>query len=367
MRPVTDRFLSTVRGSHAMCSRARVVAPGQTGVNPTGTTEIPITVGDVQLDSTAQIRATLDLTTEWDFPLDASGLIAPYGNEVFIERGIIYGDGVREWVSQGYFRLYSTEQDTAPNGQINLTGRDRMSGIIDARVLAPFQFDLNTSVAAIFDNLVGEVYPGAVIVYDFDAAGTSFTSSHVIDEDRYAFLKDICDSLGKVMWWDYAGRLQVRTAPNPASPVVTVNHGRDGVLAKLSRSLNRDSVYNAVVATGEAPGESPPVRAVAMDQNPNSPTYWYGPFGKVPKFYSSTFIQTAGQAQTAANAMLARAFGLPYNVDFTMVPNPALEPLDAVELAYSDRFDSETHVIESMTIPLDAGGVLAAKTRQVIR
>lgn len=365
MRPVSDRFLATVRGSHAMASRARVCAPGQTGVDPVGV-EIPIVAGDVKLDATAEIRATLDLTTEWEFPTSASGLLTPYGNELFVERGIVYGDGGTEWVSQGYFRMYETDQPNAPDGQIQLDGRDRMSGIIDARPLAPMEFGAGTSVAAIFNFLVGEVYPGAIILFDFDAGATTFPSSHVLEDDRYSFLKDIADSLGKVMYWDYAGRLRVETAPDPTVPVFTVNHGRDGVVASVARRLKRDGVYNAVVATGEQAGETPPVRAVAYDLNPNSPTYWNGPFGKVPKFYSSTFITTTEQAQAAADAMLARQLGLPYNVDFSMVPNVALEPLDPIELSYANRLTAERHVIQTLTVPLDAGGVMQATTREQI-
>jgi len=365
MRPVSDRFLSTVRGSHAMASRARVCAPGQTGVNPLGV-EIPIVSGDVKLDSTADIRATLDLTTEWEFPATASELLTPYGNELFVERGIVYGDGGTEWVSQGYFRMYEVDQQDAPDGEIQIDARDRMSGIIDARPEAPMEFGSGTSVSSIFDFLVGEVYPGAVILFDFDAGATTFPSSHVLEDDRYKFLKDIADSLGKVMYWDYAGRLRVETAPDPTVPVFTVNHGRGGVVATVSRRLKRDGVYNAVVATGEQAGETPPVRAVAYDHNPSSPTYWDGPFGKVPRFYSSSFITTIAQAQSAADAMLARQLGLPYNVDFSMVPNVALEPLDPIELSYSNRLDSELHVIQTLTVPLDAGGVMQGTTREQI-
>ncbi|MFD4196616.1 DUF5047 domain-containing protein [Amycolatopsis thermoflava] len=371
MRPVSDRFLATVRGSHSMASRVRVVPPGLTGVNPGPLDaagkplhEIPILSGDVILNSTADIRGTLDLTTEFEWPADASGLLTPYGNELFVERGIVYGDGVTEWVGQGYYRLYDVDQKSAPNGPIKIAARDRMSGIIDARPLAPQEFGAGVSVQAIFDFLVGEVYPGAVILFDFDAAATTFPSSHVLEDDRYKFLKDIADSLGKVMFWDYAGRLRVQAAPDPTTPVFDVNHGRGGVVATVSRSLSRQAVYNAVVATGEAPGEAPPVRAVALDLNASSPTYWHGPFGKVPKFYSSTFITTVGQAQAAANAMLARQLGLPYNVDFSMVPNVALEPLDPIRLSYPDK--SEAHVIESLTIPLDAEGAMSATTREQI-
>lgn len=363
MRPVSDQFLETVRSSHQMAAHAWVVAPGQTGVEPDGI-EIPIIAGDVKYDATADIRATLDLTThdaDWVAALDDA--LTPYGNEIFVQRGVQYGDGSEELVSQGYYRIYSVDQQDAPKGSLQITARDRMSGIIDADPLAPMQFGDGTSVAAVFAYLIEEVYPGAVIVYDFDAGGTLFTSSHALEDDRYGFLKDIADSLGKVFYVDYAGRFRLETAPDPTAPVFDVTHGKGGVIAKVARSLNRDGVYNAIVATGEPAGEDPPVRGVALDLNPNSPTYWNGPFGKVPKFYSSTFLTTDDQCTTAAAAMLARQLGVPYSVNFDAVPNPALEPLDSVRVSYSDRQMPEVHVIDTLTIPLDSGTAMSATTK----
>lgn len=355
-----------------MSSRVRVISPGLTGTNPgplaPGTNaplnEIPITTGDVTFDATADIQSTVDLSTMYPFPDNASGLLAPYGNELYVERGITYGDGSTEWVGQGYYRIYSVDQDEAPDGEVKVAGRDRMSGIIDAKREAPFEFGTGTSVGAAFDFAVGEVYPTAVIEYDFDEAATLFTTTHILDEDRYAFLKAIADSLGKVMFFDYRGYLQVVSAPDPVTPVFTVNHGDQGVAISISRSLDREGAYNAFVVLGEQVGEDPPVRAVAYDLNPASPTYWNGPFGKVPSKTTNSFVTTPQQAQDAADAMLARTMGVPYSVDFTMVPNTALEVRDSIKVAYSDTHRQEIHVIETMRIPLDAETPMTGTTRQ---
>jgi hypothetical protein len=352
-----------------MVARARIVAPGLTGTNP-GTlvagepvNAIPISVGDVKFDGTADIRATLELTTMAPFPTSASDLLTPYGNEIFIERGIDFGP-TREWVSQGYYRIYSVDQDEAPDGPVVVGGRDRMSGIIDADRESPKEYPDGTSVEAVFVDLVGEVYPGATIQFDFAASTTLFSTTHIVEEDRYAFLKDIADSLGKIMYWDYQGFLQVKTAPDPTQPVFDVDHGEDGVVVKVSRSLNRDGAPNAVVMVGEQVGEAPPVRAVAYDMNPLSPTYWLGPYGKVPIKVSSSFVETQPQAQDAANAKLARLLGVPYSIDFTMVPHPGLEVLDPVRVSYSDRHSAEIHVIQTLTVPLNAEAAMDGTSRQ---
>ena len=123
MRPVSDAFLDAVRGSHRMCARARVCPPGQTGVDPDGV-DIPILAGQVEQDATADVRATVDLTTDGSaWTAEVGDLLTPYGNELFVERGIVFGNGDREWVSQGYFRIDSVEQDDARSAGCVSPGR----------------------------------------------------------------------------------------------------------------------------------------------------------------------------------------------------------------------------------------------------
>lgn len=364
MRPVSEKFLRTVRSTHRMRARARVVDGHQTGTTPTGT-EIPIITGNVVFDSTADIRSTLDMETAGTFTTAGDGLLTPYGNEIFVERGIDYGNGQTEWVSLGYFRIDSIEQSTVPNGTLRISGSDRMAGIVDARLEGPVQFLAGTTLGAALESLVLDVYPTATIEYDFDPDANPFTSSHISDEKRYEFLLDLVRSRGKVMFWDHRGVLVVKSPPDPDTPVFTVSAGRDGVLVSASRELSRDGVYNSVVASGETADGQPPVLAVARDMSPQSATRWGGPFGKVPRFYTSPFIQTTEQAATAATALLRQSLGLPFSVDFTSVCNPALEPLDPVLIVTSVADPAgRTHILDQLTIGLMAGDALSAQTRE---
>lgn len=364
-RPVSDAFQRAIRGSHAMNARARVCSTFQTGTDPAGTV-IPIIAGDVAFDSTSDVRASLDLTTDGTgmWPSSANLLLAPYGNEVFVERGVQFGGGTTEWVSLGYYRIVAPEQDTAPDGPIRLTGQDRMVGIVRARFTAPRQYLSFASFGEVVEDLVLDVYPSATIEWDDATSGDAIGRTLAGEEDRYGLLKDLVTSVGKVAYWDHRGVLVIRDPPDASSPVYEVNHGQDGVLVSMSRELSSEGVYNAVVASGEAADTDNPVRAVAVDVNPGSPTYWYGRFGQSPRFYSSPFITTTAQAASAAAAILKVSLGLPYSVDFAMVPAVFLEPLDPVRVTYSHRASSETHVIESMTVPLTAAQAMTATTRE---
>lgn len=304
---------------------------GQTGTSPTGTL-IPIISGDVQLDGNASIRATLDMTTDGTgmFPDNASDLLTPYGNELFARVCLVFGGGAVERVSLGYFRIQDSSQSNAPDGPIQIGAQDRMAGIIDYRLPAPVQFQSTDTYGSVVTELVQDVYPWATVQWD-DLSYTNFLGRSVVaEEDRYDFLNELITSLGKIWYWDHRGILVIKNVPAEDDPVWNVNSGENGVLVSMSRELTRDGVYNAMVVTGEALDDVDPVRAMAVDDNPASPTYFYGPFGKVTTFYNSSFITTVGQAQTAADALLTKKLGLPYNVDFQSIRNPALEPYDPV-------------------------------------
>lgn len=363
MRPVSDAFLRTLTGSHTMLATATVCTTFQTGVSPTGTA-IPILGGDAQIDGTADIRSTLDLETDGTamWPTAAASLLAPYGNEIYVRRGLLHS--AAEYVGLGYFRIDGPEQDNPPNGPIRLSGRDRMAGIIDAQLLAPQQFGTTASLGFIMSTLVGQVYPTAVIEWDDATSAAVLTRPLICEQDRFQFLDDLVRSRGKIWYWDYRGVLVIKSAPNPAVPVWEVSAGAGGVLLSVSRHLTREGVYNAVVAQGEAFDSFPPVRGVAYDNNPLSPTYYGGRFGPVPKFFSSPSLFSPGQAAAAAEAELRRNLGLPYSMDLSCVPNPALEPWDpvAVRIAASQR--REIHILERITVPLTASDAMTASTRE---
>jgi hypothetical protein len=281
---------------------------------------------------------------------------------VHVRRGIDVAGGATEWVSLGYFRLYSTGQSGAPTGSVRLTGRDRMSAIVDSRTLSPLQFTSGQTVRQMTETLVLQVIPSAVIAYDFDPDAVTLGRTIVVEQDRYPALLDLARSLGKVAYWDHAGVLQLKSPPDPSAPVYSVTAGHDGVLVSLDRELARDGIYNAVVASGEAADNKAPPRGVARDMSPASPTYWWGRFGQVPRFYSSPLLTSSGQARAAAAAMLSRSLGTPYQVDLTFVPNPALEPLDPVLISLAEG-RQEVHTLQTIGVGLTAADAMTGTTK----
>lgn len=376
MRPVSSSFLNTVRGAHRAVFRARVIDPGLTGNNPgplkadgSPLNEIPIGSGDVTFDTTADVNGTVEITTSLDWPLTSTSVGNPYGQELYVERGVMYANGIKEFVGLGYFRIDSVSQNQAPKGTLSLSGSDRMAYVRDGRNLQPVVFSAGSSLGAVIDFVVGDAIPGGVTTaYDFDAYNTFLESQHVMAEDKVQFLSDLLTSYAKVGYFRYDGVYQVKAPPSSKTvPVFEVNSGKNGVLCSMTRTITRESVYNAVVATGEAANDLPPVYGIVVDNDPASATYWYGKFGHAPRFFSSSFLTNESQCLSAAASILASATGLPYVVSLGVVPNPALEGWDVISVNYSETRAIEAHIIEKITYSLSVDGEMGIDTRKQYR
>jgi hypothetical protein len=370
LRPVSSEFLATIRGSHRAVFKAVVLDTFQTGVSPTGV-EIPIISGDVTSSAKADIRSTLNLTTDTPWPRKTSDLLMPYGNEIAVSRGVAFGNGRREWVQLGIFRINTPAQTDVPDGTITIDAEDRMSGIIDAEFIYPRQFPAAMLRGALVALLIGEVYPSAVVEWDDGTAtsGLPLGRSIVVDTDRFGTLKELLTSLGRIGYWDYRGVFVVRTAPLvTGAPAWRINAGENGVLTEMSRNLTRKGVKNIIIATGESADATAPVIGVVADLTPNSPTRYGGPFGPVPGRISSPLFSTNAQCVTAATAELRKSLGLPYQVSLGSIVNAALEPYDVVEVAYpvksrSRTLVTEVHVLDDVVIPLDVSTAGSLATR----
>lgn len=352
-------FQNATAGSHTARIEARLLTTYQTGPDPDGT-ETLITSGDVTYDASADIWATAEVSTYGSWPRTAASALAPYGNEIFLRRGIdLGGANGTIWSELGYFRI--VEPTGEGDGLIRVTLEDRMAGLIDARFLTPRVIGKGRTVGNVFRDLVEEVYPLAEVVFDDAAEFGTLARDVIVEKDRYQFLADLTESLGKVMHWDGHGRLQVRTPPIASTPRWRISSGAGGVLIRADKRITRRDVYNAVVARGEGAGEEAAALGVAVDDNPESPTYFHGRFGQVPKFYSSPLLADNAGAQKAAATMLRNQLGVPYNADLTAVANPAVRPWDPV-LVTTRGGDREAHVLKNVTVPLGVENALTART-----
>lgn len=357
-----SEFAPLVSGSHTARFRCVAVEGFQTGDNPTGR-ELDILDGSVEFDATAEIRATAEVEVAEPWPSVRDQSLAVFGSEVFLARGVNQGSAGTLWASLGYYRINDSDQDNAAKGPLSLQLQDRMSTLIDSRFLAPRQWLVGTSVGDIVNEVVLEIYPEAEIIYDDDSNLSQLGRSLIVEESRYNVLDTIATGLGKIFYWNNTGQLVFETIPGDDIVDWTVRAGPGGAMVEASRSLTRDEVYNAVVVNGEGPDQLAPVRAVAVDAQESSVTFFGGPFGRVPRFYASPFITTQLQAENAAVSLLRRSLGAPYDVGLSAIPNPALQPYNVLRVIYDDG-TREKHITEKCSIPLNVDDALEIATRQ---
>jgi len=351
-----------VAGSHRMVVEAYVLREFASGNNPGGE-PIPILGGEVVMDGTADVQRTLTLTTGGvDFPRRIGDLLLPDGTEIFVRRGVDIGTDIL-WAPLGYYRIETPEQDDAPDGPIVIRAFDRMKGLIGSPLLAPRQFTEEDTFADVFTALVGDVYPGATILFDDDLGDEPLGRVLVVEQNRYEPLRTLAQGRGKIVYWDGEGVLRVETAPDPSEPLWEVRAGRGGVLSRVRRRITRTDVVNAVVVRSQASRDLGPARAVAIDDGPQSITRFGGRFGAVPAHITVPVETTVEQARETARLTLLRRAGLPFQVEVESVPNPALKPFDPFRVTLRNG-ERERHVAERITLPLTAQGVMRIASRE---
>lgn len=362
MRPVSDAFKAAITQSHRMAVLVEVLQDS-TVIRTLDT----VTGGTVTLDAKAQSRGRVDLTLVDDgtlslVPTTAASTLAPYGRELRVSRGIRYPDNSLELVRLGVFRFDETTISESPGSlEIQVAGPDRSDRISTARFEAPFQIASGTNVATAILAIITPAYPD--VVTDFVTTAVTTPDIFVEEEgDRWELALKLARDAGLRLYFNGDGTL-VLDVDSTGQPVITLAEGTTGVLLSGGRRWTSQGAFNRVIATGENTGVGTPVRGVATDLNPLSPTYYNGPFGPRPKFYRSQFIVTATQAQDAANAMLARELGTTQTVNFGTLVLPHLEPGDIATITRARVGINEDNVIDSLTIPLTHDGAMTGATR----
>lgn len=357
VRPVTDAFKAAIAQSHRVATRVEILADGAV-VRTIDT----VTAGTVTLDANAQARGRLDLTLVDDgtlVPSVPADLLAPYGRELRVSRGVEYPDGTQELVPLAVCRIDDVDVDQLP--VIHITGQDRSARITDARFEEPYEVAQGTNVATAILNLVQGAYPD--VTYSFTT--TMHNTGHMVAEeggDRWKLAQDFATNAGLRLYFDGDGTLVL--APESAgAAVVNLVEGDDGVLLTAAKRWTRTGTYNRAIAVGENMNEIAPVRGVATDENPLSPTFYGGSFGRVPVFMQSQFIVTADQALDAATAALARQLGTTQAVNFGSLVLPHLEPGDVARITRQAAMIDQDSIIDQLTIPLGAEGTMTGSMR----
>jgi hypothetical protein len=354
--PVSDRFLAALAQSHSPVTQVLLfLTTGEV-------IDLPHTGGSVTVDRAQAIRRTCTVTIADPalIPRTPTDQLATYGARLRISRGIDYGDGTQELVPLGVFRLDSVDGDVS-EGPVTLSGKDLAAIVADDKFTTPYRV-AGTVVSAITE-IIQRSVPGADILSQITNAAIG---SRVFDveADPWAGVQEIAAAAGAQCYASPDGEFTIATLPDLATtePVWAIEATEGGAYISGSRAMTSDGVHNGVLARGENTSDNvPPVKYLATDSDPNSPTYWSGPYGRRPLFYSSSTLITTAACQEAATLKLAQAKAPNASGDISSLPNPALEAGDVLRVMHEDG-SRELHQAAAFTVPLDLGGAFPIST-----
>ena len=358
MQAVSSRFLAALRVSHHVVVRALIYRPG----NPTPL-EAKVIGGQVRADRDARVRRQGSLNVAFSLVDDAETVrTLPFGGYVALERGIVYADATEELAPVGLLRIDAASW-TGEEGQATFSLSDRMAQVQDEPFTTPWApagLKPSDAVRAAVEQVFGTTIDYTI---ETDPASEPVLADVVYDQDRAQAVGDLASSVSAEAYFDAAGDFVL--APRPdldlLEPVWAVDAGEGGALEGVLENLDRTTVRNGVAVRGLGTADAPPVFALAVDDDPGSPTEWGGPFGKVATISSSSAVMTQAQADASARSQLNLRLGAARTLTLRALPNPAVEPGDAIEVHYSDG-RTEKQMINAVELPLDVTGSLTLVT-----
>jgi hypothetical protein len=268
----------------------------------------------------------------------------------------------------GVFRLSEDQIEDNGDRTIEVQAFDRSWSIARSRLEQPYVItageDYGTAMAAFLQF----VLPGCP--YDFADTPGRNTPLIVLDEqsDPWKALEDMAKSLGNEIFFNAIGTCVMRSEPDPLinAPSWTYGEGALATMTDVKVIYQAEPGYNEFIAESNAPGIAP-LRSIAQDLDPHSPTYINGPYGRVPEFYVSDFMRTQEQCDAAAQAGQLRNKGGTQIVDFNAEPNPAHDAKDIVSVVCAAEDLNDPFVLESFDIPLQPTlSSISCRKRQTI-
>lgn len=330
--------------------------------------------GSVTVDGTAAVRrmaSSIGLSSQSLVPRLAGDLLDPRaGNRLRLSRGIALSpqapSNEPEWIPLGTF-LLSDPQMAEDNGglKITVTGYDLSQIVARNAWIGPYS--TSGSVASVIGAMVADRAPALTVV----CSGTGPTLGSM------SFGLGASSS-GNDPWADVttvAAQASWQVAPNPlgvitAGPIPSAalnpsvwtfsDADPDCTVTAWQRDLSDSDTYTGVLITSEntgngTSGSSTVLSSLLWDTDPNSPTYYLGPYGKKPKLVSLPGLTVQADADAAAVTQLATLKGLTEIVTITAAPNPALDVGDVITATRSTLAISANYVISAISQPLGSG------------
>ena len=367
MLPTTQTARDMLAGPHEVYTRCEVWRQGTRLL-----ADLPVVSGNVRATLQSRVTRSLDLTVgpEW-FPEEPTDLLAPFGSELRIWRGVSPG-GVTNHPSFVWpvFRGRITKTSMRTAGAVTVAAVDRGGEVSRSPFEAPFSIVAGAPLHATFESVVSEAVPDATFgTYDVSDRGMPALAW---DEDRGKALDDMAAGAG-AFWYALAdGSYVLRAVPWVYS---------DGVAdLTIDRSLpifrdaeigwDAENVFNQVVVRSERTDGGAPGRYVARVSDPASPIAYDGAYGRKTLHSDAQSAYGAAGLQIVGETLLQRSQALAQSWSATIAPYPPLELGDLiqfdVEMGKDDRRRRSKQVVAGFSMPLTGKGDMSLDLRALM-
>ena len=357
---------------------------------------IPVEDGTVTIDRTSKdVRRTLSFTTAAEdlVPLSDYDPLQIYGNHVYVYRGVVWNlagidpnlykaklpltkewrvpaNGAYELVPLGVFRINKVSIDESEDGNINISvdasdisaniGKNAWTNPVTVWKSAysvpvaksdttPEAHYTATSTMDAIKMLIQDRWPKhnafGPPAFNFSGIADKQLTKPVVmgsqtvstsgSNSPWTDITALATALNAELFVDADGAFNLRAVPDPNTvpPVWSFLDGEGGLLTKATRELSDSKAVNYVIATGENTGAKTPIRSVQTDNDPSSPTYYLGTFGRVVGMEPGRKkLTTQAEVDAAAKTYLNWFVGGDESTNIEGVVNPALDVGDVIRV-----------------------------------
>jgi hypothetical protein len=368
--PVSDDFRPALIVDHVDTAVATVI-----DLDGATLATLQIMGGNVTFDIDRSVRAEAGDLTLIDpdgtlTPNDIADILSPLaGHEIKLERGIVYADGTSELVPLGVFGFNQVTVDLDNSGLTLTVGglQDRAGRVGESRYTKPYSIATSTALETVIKGLVQRGWPAAPGVDNLPTTGITITGrswGSEGDADPWNDAVDLADAQGYRLYFDGNGSLTMEQYQDLGDLEATVTYdSTNPIVLSIARTWDTFNTYNGVIAVGEGSGLLIPFQAVAWDDDPASPTYYLGAFGKRPRIYSSPNILSKADAVRTANAQLKKTLGVTETVSWTQIPDPSLQVGDGVQVTIDAAAVDNLYRIDRIDLPLSPMDLMQVTAR----
>jgi len=285
-------------------------------------------------------------------PIGVQHPLAANGQRLKVELGVQTGirdDGTPnvEYLQRRWYVIYESQ----PTGDtVSVEARGLLWLIQEARMVSPYQPSGTFTTA-----IRGLIEPALTVVFDPALTDRAIPAGINYDDDRLGAVQALLTAWPAEGHVTEDGYFSIGPATDAAAVSLALTAGAGGTMIRANGDSTRDGVFNAVVARGTT-SDGGIVQGVSYDIT--SPAAIGSPFNDlpVPLFFDSPLLTTQPQAQAASVTRLATLMRRSAeSYDVTMVPHIALQEGDRVTLT-TDLLDGVPGIVETLTLPLQAGG-----------